>query len=85
MNTFSKINTDLAVYGLQLEQAMASQWYITNVGEYGKGPIHGYFRYKRSDDIARTLTVYKSSSQKELLLTLNTAVWDCKLIGGTDW
>lgn len=84
LNTFSKINADLKQYGLQLEQAFVRQWYITNEGEYGRGQIHGYFKYDRGTDIAKTLTVYKSSSQKELLLTLNTAIWDCELIGGND-
>lgn len=84
MNTFSKINADLEQYGLQLEKAIARQWYITNVGEYGRGPIHAYFRYSRSDDLARTLTVYKTSAHRELLLTLNTTIWNCNLIGGND-
>ncbi|AZU99678.1 hypothetical protein SBP1_gp086 [Vibrio virus vB_VspP_SBP1] len=84
MNTFSKINADLKQYGLQLEQAIARQWYITNEGEYGRGQIHGYFKYNRGTDIAETLLVYKTSGHKELLLTLNTTIWDCVLTGGTD-
>lgn len=83
MNTFSKINKDLAVHGLQLENSL-HQWYITSNGEYGSGPIYGYFRYTRNDDIAKTLTIYKTSSYKKLLLLLNTTVWNCELIGGND-
>lgn len=82
MNTFSKINADLKQYGLQLEQAVTNQWYITNEGEYGRGQIHGYFKYDRGTDIAKTLLVYKTAGHKELLLTLNTAIWDCVLLGG---
>lgn len=81
MNTFTKINRDLEVHGLQLEKSLY-QWYVIKIGDYGRGAIHAYFRYSHGDDIAKTLTIYKTSKHKELLLLLNTTIWDCKLIGG---
>jgi len=81
MNTLSKINKDLEVHGLQLERSK-TQWYIIELGDYGRGPIYGYFRYSREDDLAKSLTVYKSSKYRELLILLNTTIWECHLFGG---
>jgi len=81
MNSFDKINKDLEVHGLQLEQSLY-QWHIIELGDYGQGPIYGYFRCSRGDDLAKSLTVYKSSKYRELLILLNTTIWECHLFGG---
>ena len=81
MKAFSQINEVLALHGLQLERG-SRKWCIIKLGEYGKGTIHGYFRSSFSTDLAETLTVYKTSKHRALLITLNTTIWECRLFGG---